>query len=77
MRGWLDDNLPDEFRRTAANPDYLPRDAHERAVVVLPQAARAGMVRAALAGPSTKAAASASSNRSSSAKSSPMPARRW
>ncbi len=32
LRSWLDDNLPDEFRRTAANPDYLPRDAHERAV---------------------------------------------
>lgn len=31
VRSWLDDNLPDEFRRTAANPDYLPRDAHERA----------------------------------------------
>lgn len=32
VSGWLDDNLPDEFRRTAANPDYLSRDAHERAV---------------------------------------------
>jgi alkylation response protein AidB-like acyl-CoA dehydrogenase len=32
VRSWLHDNLPDEFRRTAANPDYLPRDAHERAV---------------------------------------------
>lgn len=32
LRGWLDDHLPDEFRRTAANPDYLPRDAHDRAV---------------------------------------------
>ncbi len=32
VRNWLSDNLPDEFRRTAANPDYLPRDAHERAV---------------------------------------------
>ena len=32
VRSWLQDNLPDEFRRTAANPDYLPRDAHERAV---------------------------------------------
>lgn len=32
VRSWLDDNLPDKFRRTAANPDYLPRDAHERAV---------------------------------------------
>jgi alkylation response protein AidB-like acyl-CoA dehydrogenase len=32
VRGWLDDHLPDEFRCTAANPDYLPRDAHERAV---------------------------------------------
>ena len=33
VRDWLAHNLPDEFRRTAANPDYLPRDAHERAVV--------------------------------------------
>lgn len=32
IRDWLASNLPDEFRRTAANPDYLPRDAHERAV---------------------------------------------
>ena len=32
IREWLADNLPDEFRRTAANPDYLPRAAHERAV---------------------------------------------
>lgn len=32
VRGWLDEKLPDEFRRTSANPDYLPRDAHERAV---------------------------------------------
>ncbi|OBG40403.1 acyl-CoA dehydrogenase family protein [Mycobacterium sp. E3198] len=32
IRGWLADNLADEFRRTAANPDYLPRDAHGRAV---------------------------------------------
>lgn len=32
LRAWLDDHLADEFRRTAANPDYLPRDAHERAV---------------------------------------------
>jgi acyl-CoA dehydrogenase len=32
VRNWLADNLPDEFRRTAANPDYLPRDSHERAV---------------------------------------------
>lgn len=32
VRDWLTDNLPDEFRRTAANPDYLPRDGHERAV---------------------------------------------
>jgi pimeloyl-CoA dehydrogenase len=31
LRHWLKANLPDEFRRTAANPDYLPRDAHERA----------------------------------------------
>ncbi len=33
LRSWLAEHLPDEFRRTAANPDYLPRDAHERAVV--------------------------------------------
>ncbi|MCV7257190.1 acyl-CoA dehydrogenase family protein [Mycobacterium shimoidei] len=32
VRNWLAENLPDEFRRTAANPDYLPRDSHERAV---------------------------------------------
>lgn len=32
VRQWLADHLPDEFRRTVANPDYLPRDAHERAV---------------------------------------------
>lgn len=32
IRNWLSDKLPDEFRRTAANPDYLPREAHERAV---------------------------------------------
>ena len=32
LRSWLADHLPDEFRRTAANPDYLPRDAHERAM---------------------------------------------
>ena len=32
IRDWLAHNLPAEFRRTAANPDYLPRDAHERAV---------------------------------------------
>ncbi|KUI21587.1 isovaleryl-CoA dehydrogenase [Mycobacterium sp. GA-1285] len=32
VRNWLADNLPDEFRRTAANPDYLAREGHERAV---------------------------------------------
>src|ERR1700756_765601 len=32
VREWLAANLPDEFRRTASNPDYLARDAHERAV---------------------------------------------
>lgn len=32
IRDWLGENLPDEFRRTAANPDYLPREEHERAV---------------------------------------------
>ncbi|TRW79621.1 isovaleryl-CoA dehydrogenase [Mycolicibacterium sp. 018/SC-01/001] len=32
LRDWLGRHLPDEFRHTAANPDYLPRDAHERAV---------------------------------------------
>ena len=32
VRSWLNDNLPDEFRRAAANPDYLPRAAHDRAV---------------------------------------------
>jgi len=32
LRDWLAANLPDEFRRTAANPDYWPREAHERAI---------------------------------------------
>jgi len=32
LRAFLADAIPDEFRRTVANPDYLPRDAHERAV---------------------------------------------
>jgi len=32
IREWLAHHLPIEFRRTAANPDYLPRDAHDRAV---------------------------------------------
>ncbi len=32
IREWLAHNLADEFRRSAANPDYLPRDAHERAI---------------------------------------------
>ncbi|WP_046314942.1 acyl-CoA dehydrogenase family protein [Mycobacterium sp. UM_Kg1] len=32
LRTWLAEHLPEEFRRTAANPDYLPRDAHQRAV---------------------------------------------
>jgi alkylation response protein AidB-like acyl-CoA dehydrogenase len=32
VRDWLAQHLPEEFRRTAANPDYLPRDGHERAV---------------------------------------------
>ncbi|MEB4212158.1 acyl-CoA dehydrogenase family protein [Mycobacterium sp. 94-17] len=32
VRNWLAQNLPGEFRRTAANPDYLPREAHDRAV---------------------------------------------
>lgn len=32
VRSWLAENLPDEFRHTAANADYLPRDMHERAV---------------------------------------------
>ncbi|BBX41957.1 acyl-CoA dehydrogenase family protein [Mycobacterium simiae] len=32
VREWLLHNLADEFRRSAANPDYLPRDAHERAI---------------------------------------------
>lgn len=37
VRDWLAGNLPDEFRRTAANPDYLPRDGHERAVAFCKQ----------------------------------------
>ncbi len=32
IREWLAHHLPIEFRRTAANPDYLPRAAHDRAV---------------------------------------------
>ncbi|QLL08919.1 acyl-CoA dehydrogenase family protein [Mycobacterium vicinigordonae] len=37
VRDWLAENLPAEFRRTAANPDYLPRDGHERAVAFCKQ----------------------------------------
>jgi alkylation response protein AidB-like acyl-CoA dehydrogenase len=32
VRAWLDVNLADEFRHSAANADYLPEDAHARAV---------------------------------------------
>jgi alkylation response protein AidB-like acyl-CoA dehydrogenase len=32
LREFLAASVPDEFRRTIANPDYLPRDAHVRAV---------------------------------------------
>jgi alkylation response protein AidB-like acyl-CoA dehydrogenase len=32
VRTWLDVNLADEFRHSAANADYLPDDAHHRAV---------------------------------------------
>ncbi|CAA0079213.1 Putative acyl-CoA dehydrogenase FadE17 [Mycolicibacterium vanbaalenii] len=32
IRQWLSEHLSDEFRRTSANPDYLSRDGHERAV---------------------------------------------
>ena len=32
LRAWLQTHLPDEFRHTAANPDYLPRESHDRAV---------------------------------------------
>jgi alkylation response protein AidB-like acyl-CoA dehydrogenase len=32
ISGWLDEHLPAEFRRSAANADYLPEDAHQRAV---------------------------------------------
>lgn len=32
VRSWLDANLADEFRHSAANADYLPVDAHHRAV---------------------------------------------
>jgi alkylation response protein AidB-like acyl-CoA dehydrogenase len=32
VRTWLDVNLADEFRHSAANADYLPEDAHQRAV---------------------------------------------
>ncbi len=32
VRSWLAEHLDDEFRRTAANADYLPRESHERAV---------------------------------------------
>ena len=32
IRTWLDANLADEFRHSAANADYLPEDGHQRAV---------------------------------------------
>jgi alkylation response protein AidB-like acyl-CoA dehydrogenase len=32
VRRFVASSLPSEFRRTIANPDYLPRDAHARAV---------------------------------------------
>ena len=32
VKAWLDANLADEFRHSAANADYLPEDGHERAV---------------------------------------------
>ncbi|MED5810869.1 acyl-CoA dehydrogenase family protein [Mycolicibacterium sp. 050232] len=32
IRDWLADHLPDEFRQTAANPDYLSPEGHEQAV---------------------------------------------
>ena len=32
VRTWLDVNLADEFRHSAANADYLPEDSHRRAV---------------------------------------------
>lgn len=32
VRTWLDDNVADEFRHSAANADYLPEVAHDRAV---------------------------------------------
>jgi alkylation response protein AidB-like acyl-CoA dehydrogenase len=32
VRAWLADNLPDEFRRSAANADYLPRADHDKAI---------------------------------------------
>ena len=32
IKAWLDANLADEFRHSAANADYLPEDGHQRAV---------------------------------------------
>jgi alkylation response protein AidB-like acyl-CoA dehydrogenase len=32
VRGWLEDELPEKFRHSAANADYLPRADHEEAV---------------------------------------------
>jgi alkylation response protein AidB-like acyl-CoA dehydrogenase len=32
VRTWLAEHMPDELRRTAANPDYLPEADHRRAV---------------------------------------------
>ena len=32
IKSWLDANLADEFRHSAANADYLPEDGHQRAV---------------------------------------------
>jgi alkylation response protein AidB-like acyl-CoA dehydrogenase len=32
VRTWLDINLADEFRHSAANADYLPEDGHQRAL---------------------------------------------
>ena len=49
-RTWLDVNLADEFRHSAANADYLPEDGHRRAVEVpARRCTRGGMVRPPLA----------------------------
>jgi alkylation response protein AidB-like acyl-CoA dehydrogenase len=42
IRDWLDRELPDKFRRSAANADYLPRADHEEAVAFCQRLHRQG-----------------------------------